>query len=295
MWQVVRRTVGHYQELVLSTTFLLVAGYEALEIWVLERPGSWSPSLPIHAVQVAVILSATAVAVRAWQRKTAHQEALARLVERVVFAQDEERRRIAYELHDGISPLVVSAKQHLETSRDLRGLDPARADRQLDTAVERLALAIAEMRRVLGALRPSSVASRGLAAAARQSLEEAAAEARWTVVFNDTLGDQRLPAVVETAAFRILQEALANVRKHARAGHVEVDLRPHGNWLHLDVRDNGIGVSAGGEGRGLGLYSMRERAQLVGGRCAVEPGGERGTWVRVQLPLSSSGGTESAR
>jgi signal transduction histidine kinase len=289
MWRVVRRTVGHYQELVLATTFLLVAGYEALEIWVLERPGSWSPSLPIHAVQVAVILSATAVAVRAWQRKTAHQEALARLVERVVFAQDEERRRIAYELHDGISPLVVSAKQHLETARDLRGLDPARADRQLDTAVERLGLAIVETRRVLSALRPSSVASRGLAAAARQSLEEAAAEAGWAIAFDEALGDHRLPAAVETAAFRILQEALANVRKHARAERVEVDLRRQADWLYLDVRDDGLGWAADGEGRGLGLYSMRERAQLVGGRCAVESAGGRGTRVRVQLPLPSGG------
>jgi signal transduction histidine kinase len=287
MWHVVRRTVGQYQELVLATTFLLVAGYEAVEIWVLERPGSWSTSLPIHGVQVAVILSATAVAFRAWQRKTAHQEALARLVERVVFAQDEERRRIAYELHDGISPLVVSAKQHLETSRDLRGLDPARADRQLDTAVERLGLAIVETRRVLSALRPSSVASRGLAAAARQSLEEAAAEAGWATAFDEALGDHRLPAVVETAAFRILQEALANVRKHARAERVVVELRREAGWLYLDVRDDGLGRVADGEGRGLGLYSMRERAQLVGGRCAVESAGERGTRVRVQLPLPS--------
>jgi signal transduction histidine kinase len=287
MWDVVRRTVGHYQELVLATTFLLVAGYEALEIWVLERPGSWSPSLPIHALQVAVILSATAVAVRAWQRKSAHQETLARLVERVVFAQDEERRRIAYELHDGISPLVVSAKQHLETSRDLRGLDPARADRQLDTAVERLGLAIVETRRVLSALRPSSVASRGLAAAARQSLEEAADEAGWAIAFDEALGDHRLPAVVETAAFRILQEALANVRKHARAERVEVQLRRRADWLYLDVRDDGRGWPATREGRGLGISSMRERAQLVGGRCAIESAGERGTRVRVQLPVPS--------
>jgi signal transduction histidine kinase len=289
MWRHVRRTIGRYQELVLAGTFLAVAGYEAVEIWVLERSGSWSASLPIHALQVAVILSATAVAFRAWQRKSAHQEALARLVERVVFAQDEERRRIAYELHDGISPLVVSAKQHLETSRDLRGRDPVRADRQLDTAVERLGLAIVETRRVLSALRPSAVASRGLAAAAQQSLAQAAAEAGWTVAFDEALGDRRLPAVVETAAFRILQEALANVRKHARAERVEVELRRQADWLYLDVRDDGIGLAADGEGGGLGLYSMRERAELVGGRCAVEAAGERGTRVRVQLPLPAGG------
>ena len=184
---------------VLAVTFLGMAAYEAAEMWMLEAPGSSPLALPIHALQVALILAATAVAFRAWRRKTAHEEALARLVERVLFAKDEERRRIAYELHDGISPLIVSAQQHLDTSRDLWAApDPARARTQLDTGVTRLDLAIVEMRRVLSALQPSVVASRGLGPAARQSLEETATEAGWAVAFHEDLGDARLPAAVET-------------------------------------------------------------------------------------------------
>jgi signal transduction histidine kinase len=287
MWRRVRRAVGRYQELLLAVTFLGMAGYEAAEMWILERPGSGPLGLSIHAFQVVLILAATAVAFRAWQRKTAHEEALARMVERVVFAQDEERRRIAYELHDAISPLVVSAKQHLDTCRDLWALDPTRAAPQLDIAAARLALAITETRRALAALRPSLVASRGLGAAARQSVEDAAAEAGWALGFREDLGDARLPAVVETAAFRILQEALANVRKHARAARVDVELHRRADGLDLDVSDDGVGLppDEGRGRRGLGLLSMRERAHLVGGTCAIESPGQRGTRVRVRLPL----------
>jgi signal transduction histidine kinase len=289
MWRMVRRSVGRYRELVLAATFLGMAGYEAAEMLMLEgrRPPPVPLALLMHSLQVVVILAATALAVRAWRRKTVHEEALARLVERVVFAQEEERRRIAYELHDGISPLIVSAQQHLDTCRDLWGADPARAETQLDTGIERLRLAIVETRHALSALRPPAVMSAGLGPAARQSVEDAAAEAGWEAAFRENLGDQRLPPVIETAAFRILQEALANARKHARSPRVDVELRRQADWLHLDVRDYGIGLSAhrGHETRGLGLVSMRERARLVGGSCAIEPEEDAGLRVHVRLPL----------
>jgi len=296
MWRLVRRAVGRYQELVLAVTFLGMAAYEAAEMRMLEGPGASPLALSIHALQVALILAFTAVAFRAWRRKTAHEEALARLVERVVFAKDEERRRIAYELHDGISPLIVSAQQHLDTSRDLWTLDPTWARTQLDTGVARLDLAIVEMRRVLSGLQPSVVAARGLGPAARQSLEETATETGWAVAFHEDLGEARLPAAVETAAFRILQEALANVRRHARTERVEVELQRRADWLYLDVRDYGVGLPAdeGRGGRGLGLLSMQERADLVGGTCAIENATDRGTRVRAQLPLRPAGGSRAA-
>jgi hypothetical protein len=89
MWRRVRRAVGRYQELLLAVTFLGMAGYEAAEMWILERPGSGPLGLSIHAFQVVLILAATAVAFRAWQRKTAHEEALARMVERDVVARPD--------------------------------------------------------------------------------------------------------------------------------------------------------------------------------------------------------------
>jgi signal transduction histidine kinase len=276
----------------LLLTLLGMVAYEAVEIWVLEAPRR-SPLLPVallHSLQVIVVLAAVRMILRAWRQKTDHEEALARMVEKVIFAQEEERRRIAYELHDGISPLIVSAKQHLDTCRDLWALEPGRAEGQLATGAERLGAAIMEMRRVLSALRPSAImTSGGLGQAAQQSVEEAAREAGWKVAFHEELGDERLPPTVEAAAFRILQEALANIRKHAGSERVDVELRRDQTWLHLEVRDHGVGFlpDSAPVHRGLGLFSMQERAQLVGGTCSIESAEPRGTCVRVRLPLAT--------
>jgi signal transduction histidine kinase len=284
----VRKILERYHELLLAATVLVMVGYEAAEIWVLEdhqaRP--LLLALVIHVLQVVAVLTATTLAVRAWRRRAAHEQALTRLVERVVVAQEDERRRIAYELHDSISPLVVSAKQHLDTSRDLLRRDPGRAEAQLTTGIERLGRAIVETRRVLAALRPAALASEGLDRAARRSIEETAGEAGWEVTFTAQLGEEPLPATVEAAAYRILQEALTNARKHAHTTRVDVALRCEDGWLQLDVRDHGVGLAAeDGQGRGLGLTSMNERARLLGGTCAVEPAEQQGTRVRVRLPL----------
>src|SRR5712692_5081203 len=157
-----------------------------------------------------VILAATYAVLRAWRGKTAHAEAMARLVEKVVVAQDEERRRVAYDLHDGVAQLIVSAKQHLDTCADLWPAAPERAARELGVGLERLDQAIVETRRVLLALRPAIVEDSGLPVAARRSLEQIAQEVGWDVAFAENLGDTRLPMAIETAAFRILQEALTN-------------------------------------------------------------------------------------
>ena len=287
---IARRRLRRVHEALILVTFVGMAAYEGVEMLLLEAPRLWTAPLAIaiHSLQVALILLAAFMVQRAWRQQHVHAETLTRMVEQVLFAQEDERRRIAYELHDGISPLIISAKQHVDTCRDLWSHEPARALAQLATSAERLERAIVEVRRVLSALQPSVVASRGLGHAARQSIDETAAETGWTVRFEEHLGDERLPAVVETAAFRILQEALTNIRKHARSDSVAIELRRDAEWLHLDVRDHGVGFPADeGRGRnGLGLLSMQERAALVGGTCVVEGAEDRGTHVRVRIPLA---------
>jgi signal transduction histidine kinase len=126
----------------------------------------------------------------------------------------------------------------------------------------------------------------------RQSLDEAAHEAGFAVGLDAALGERPLPTAVETAAFRIVQEALANAARHARAPHVDVGLRCADGWLELEVRDDGVGfVPAAAQGRsGLGLSSMRERARLLGGTCSVDSAPGQGARVRVRLPLASGDG-----
>ncbi|MGH6691283.1 MAG: sensor histidine kinase [Gammaproteobacteria bacterium] len=281
-------TLRSHHEIVLAAAFVAMASYEFLEMLALEPSrASWT-SLAIHAVQVLVILTATYAVLRAWRRKTAHGEAMARLMEKVVAVQDAERRRVAYDLHDGVAQLIVSAKQHLDTCADLWPGAPEPATRELTVGIARLEQAIVETRRVLLALRPAAVDDGGLVAAAKDSLEQMAQEAGWKVGFTENLGAAPLPATVETAAFRILQEALTNARKHAGAARVDVDLRREAGWLVLDVRDSGGGKPAGDDGAGgygLGLSSMRERARLLGGSCVVDHRPTGGTLVHARLPL----------
>lgn len=283
-----RRALGWYREIILAGAFLGMAAWELIEMWALERPpaAAWPLGLVMHALQVALILAATYAVLRAWQDKSAREAELARLVEKVIFAQEEERRRIACELHDGVAQLIVSAKQHVDTCGDLWRDDAARALRELVAGSDRLQRAIVETRRVLMALRPSAIDAIGLVNAARTVLDEAAQEAGWAVRFVERMPEARVPPTVETAAFRILQEALANARKHARTSRIEVELGGDEDWLRLDVRDHGVGVAdAAGRSRGLGLLSMRERARLLGGVCTIESAPGRGTRVRARLPM----------
>ncbi len=301
-WRVAR-AAGRYREVLLAGVFVGMAGWEILEIRLLEPPleSGLSLTLLLHSLQVLLILGVSCALVRAWQEKSAHERALARMVEKVVFAQEDERRRIAYDLHDGIAPLIVSAKQHLDTCSDLWS-DASRAARELAKGLDRLERAIVETRRVLMALRPSAVDALGLVAALRTSLAEAAREAGWSVSFAENLRDSRLPAPVETAVFRIVQEAVANASKHARTARLEVDLHREAGWLALEVRDYGVGFAAGAEPeadratcRGLGLLGMHERARLLGGSCTIESQPGRGTRIRVRLPLGNGqGGARAA-
>jgi signal transduction histidine kinase len=284
--------VVKHRELALAATFVAAAGWELVEFVVLEGPrGATAPlALALHSLQILLILGASWVVIRAWQGRHRYEELLAAMVGKVVTAQEEERRRIAYDVHDGVAQLITSAKQHLDTSLDWTGRDEGRAKHELGRAASRLGEAIVETRRVLRALGPSAMDSLGLAEAMRRALEEAADEAGWSVRFVDNLGDGPVPPAVETAAFRILQESVRNASRHSRSTRIEVELARRAGWLHLDVRDDGIGLEHAhvGSGRGLGLSAMRERAQLLGGTCRIVSRRGGGTTISVTLPLEPS-------
>lgn len=236
---------------------------------------------------------AAAHAVRLTAALRASLEDLERSRERLVVAQEEERRRIQRDLHDGLGPVLASMKLRLEAC-----LDEAQEVRtppigELERLYELVGEATADIRRLVYDLRPPVLDQLGLIPALRQHCERFGRETGIEVRF-EARKDLRVPAAAEVALLRVAQEALLNAGKHAGASRVEVRLERSDGLLALKVRDDGAGLPANGRaGGGTGIGSMRERAELLGGalRLISRPGG--GTEVAVRIPVGFEGVRES--
>jgi signal transduction histidine kinase len=206
--------------------------------------------------------------------------------ERLVVAREEERRRLRRDLHDGIGPTLASLAQRIDTATYLIADEPQRATTLLQEVKGQVRTTIADLRRVVENLRPPVLDEFGLVGAVRDHLIPAQAHRGLAIqcIAGEPLTP--LPAAVEVAAFRIVQEALANVVRHAGAGHAEVRLtleRP--NVLVVEVADDGRGLPALRR-VGVGLRSMRERAEELGGTLSVNARPRGGTAVRATLPFA---------
>lgn len=242
----------------------------------------------------------TAEAAR-WQIIEREQQ-LQDLVRRLQVAQEEERRRVAYEIHDGLAQVAASAHQHLQTYADYHAPESSSEREALRRTVELVQRTVREARRVIAGLRPTALDDFGLATAIRLEVEALRGEG-WQATFDERLGDRRLPSTTETALFRVAQEALTNVRKHAGPARVAVTLEEHEDVVRLEVRDWGRGIGAVGPrdvsrpGEHLGLIGMQERVGLLGGRCIVDSQPGAGTRVIAEVPLAArapSGGVVGA-
>ena len=209
-----------------------------------------------------------------------------RLLSRLVNAEEEERHRIAREVHDGPVQLMVGVGMQLEIlRRRLDTLDPKAAAESLDQAVGRIQSAVDVMRTLIFELRPSALDEEGLAAA----ILEYAKELDSGMDFRVDSRLRREPSdETRVTLYRIAKEALINVRKHAKATSVEVRLEDRDGGFLVRVQDNGVGISASEMLRStdghLGLTSMRERAEMAGGRCEVRSLSEGGTTVEFWVP-----------
>ncbi len=213
---------------------------------------------------------------------------LQRVRERLVATREEERRRLRRDLHDGLGPSLATRLMGLEAARDLVDRDPAQAAAILDRLADQTEADIGEVRRLVDGLRPPAL-ELGLASALREraaqhntAVASASGALTWQVVADD-LGP--LPAAVEVAAYRIAVEAVTNAVRHSGGSRCTVTLRRQEGALEVEIRDDGVGA-AGGRGTGVGLGSMRDRAEELGGTCTVsaEPGG--GTLVVAVLPMA---------
>ncbi|NPA06731.1 MAG: HAMP domain-containing protein [Chloroflexi bacterium] len=227
---------------------------------------------------------------RLYARLRRHQQQLSDLLNRLISAQEEERKLVAYDLHDGLIQTLVGAHLSLNNYLMLRKQSPDQAEDLLRQALQDLQQAIREGRRLIQGLRPTVLDDLGLALAVQEVIEAMASEQGWQVDL-DIQVPRRLPPSVEITAFRIVQEALNNVRKHANARRVRVSLTVRDGRLYGLVQDDGRGFDPeqvareAGERAAVGLHSMRERARLLGGEWHIQSQPGAGTTVTFWLPL----------
>lgn len=204
------------------------------------------------------------------------------LPRRIIEAQEAERRRVARELHDGVSQLLASARYRLHALNE--GLPAARCPlaQGAQEAVER---ASREVRRISHGLRPSELDDLGLAAALRALMTDFENRTGLAATLHCARLDPRLPADREEACYRIVQEALTNIERHAQARRVTLKLTLSRTVVRLVIRDDGRGLGRDKRTAGLGLVHMRERAELMGGTCHIGPAPGGGTEIIARLPL----------
>jgi PAS domain S-box-containing protein len=211
------------------------------------------------------------------------------LIRKLITAQEEERRKVSYEVHDGLAQTAAGAHQLLQAFSRRHPPDSEQGRKDLDRVLQLVQQTVGEARYVIADLRPTALDDLGLGAAVRLQVEKISEEGR-EVDYEEDLGSGRLPTEVETALFRVTQEALTNVRKHAPAARVKIALRRSNTGVELQVRDWGPGfdpekaTDGGGPGERLGLSSMRERVALLGGNLEVRSKPGEGTEVVAEIP-----------
>jgi signal transduction histidine kinase len=214
---------------------------------------------------------------------------LQRSRQRLVTTREEERRRLRRDLHDGLGPNLASQGLKLAAVKQLLENNPTGAIPLLDQVMEQNKSTVDEVRRLVYGLRPPALDELGLVAAIRDYV--AGMDGKSTLQIEITEPEGGLPALsaaVEVAAYRIVLEALTNVIRHAQAKYCAIRFSVNRNVsneaLNIEIQDDGKGMP---EARrvGVGLRSMRERAEEIGGRCVIESNARQGTCVTVKVPL----------
>jgi nitrate/nitrite-specific signal transduction histidine kinase len=212
------------------------------------------------------------------------------LLAQVIKVQEEERQRVAREIHDELGQLLTRLSINLKMCE-------AQVPAELTTVNEQLAATqvlvwqtIEQAHRLIVELRPTLLDELGLESALREELAQRLAPLGIITALNSDGSLERLPAPVDITVFRIVQEAVSNVARHAHAQHASVSLRREGHLLEVVIEDDGVGLPANwrtgtGGHRPLGLLGMQERAELLGGTLTIDSSAPRGTRYILRVPL----------
>lgn len=204
----------------------------------------------------------------------------------ILTTREEERRRLRRDLHDGLGPALATLTLQAEAAREWLTTNPDRSNALLGEVITGSQNTLAEIRRIVYALRPPALDDLGLFSAVREQARKLSG-GELNIVVETPESQPSLPAAVEVAAYRIIQEALTNVTRHARAHTCKVSLSLNGH-IEITIQDDGVGIPPE-HCAGVGLKSIYERVDELGGTCQISSYSGAGTQIRVALPRSQGG------
>jgi PAS domain S-box-containing protein len=224
------------------------------------------------------------------ERKLA-EEALSTVSQRLIEAHEEERTRLARELHDDIGQQVALLLLRLEVVKQRVEVPMPELGQEIGRAIETATTLAGDVQSLSHRLHSSQLKHLGLEAAARAVCAELSECTTVDVQFHSESPLAGLPEDVSLCLYRVLQEALQNAVKHSRSRHIDVWLGNDASSVELIVRDSGIGFdpNPASQGRGLGLVGMKERLKLVGGELTIDARRAAGTTIRARVPLNFKG------
>ncbi len=215
---------------------------------------------------------------------------LQELTKRVLNTQDEERRRVSRELHDGISQLIASAKFSLETAA-IKIKENKNPDKDISIAQDRIVQTLQDLRRISRDLHPAILDDHGLSTGLKALAKSFSERTGTKIIFNDISVRNILPFDIKTSLYRVAQEALTNIERHAEADQIEISIRVDKSWVILSIQDNGKGFNVESLERskspteGIGLRNMHERLAYHKGVFSITSN-KKGTLVVAKIPKS---------
>jgi len=245
---------------------------------------------PFSERELSIVLAMALYKHQAEARLLATTRQLKALSQRVLEAQEQERRRVALELHDELGQLLTAIKINLQLGERFKEKAPPDLHKENLRIVEE---ALQQVRHLATGLRPPMLDDLGLAPALKWVAEQSASRAGFEVSFHHERTQVRLSPDIETACFRIVQEALTNISRHAQANRVDISLRRDGPDLLLNVQDDGAGFDLAAmqeravAGGSLGVLGMQERATLLGGELSIASAPGQGCAVQLRAPWRS--------
>jgi signal transduction histidine kinase len=243
----------------------------------------------IVAIALALLAQSVLIAGLLIQRRRRRlaEEHARQLAGRVLTAQEDERRRLAREMHDDVTQRLAALVIDAAKAKD--EVEAAQREQRMDAMRQRLVQLSEDVHALSYRLHPAIIEDLGLVAALRAECHRVERDEALDVAFDCEAVPKKVDPSLAITLFRVAQEALRNVVRHAQAGHVSVSLRGSADGLTLAVRDDGKGLptdAAGGARSSLGLQSMQERVSLVGGRLEIVSAPDRGTQVTAWVPIA---------